>query len=315
MKRCNIFKLWLLAVSMITSASIVVADDCKVPLAVVTVTQTDDVPAGALNQLTNRLTSIMTEDGAATGISDTRFFIGGRFSHVMDDVLPGPPKQYSIHTELTIYVGDAESQNLYGSCTLDLRGVGNSKHRALINAMRTLNANNPKVKKLLSEASDKVIAYYDANASQILAKAKKAASVQDYDEALYYAFSIPECCKSYSKAVDAGLGYYQEYIDVNGRKLYEQARAYWTAQPTAEGASKALPILLQIPVGSSVYPEAEKLVKEMSAVVKDDKQFEQRQKYHDAVDIKKMEIQSAKEIGVAWGKGQQPKTTNIAWIK
>lgn len=291
------------------------ADNCAVPLTVTTMEQTDDVSSAALDHLSNRLSSIMSSNGTVTGISDTRFFIAGKFSHISDDVLAGPPKQYSVHSDLTIYVGDADSETLFGSTTLDLRGVGNSKQRALINAMRIVNENNPKLKKLLEQASEKVIAYYDANSSQILAKAKKAAAVQNYDEALYYAFSIPECCKSYGKAVNDGLEYYQQYINVNGRKLYEQARAYWTAQPNAEGASQALPILLQIPVGSSVYPEAEKLVKEISEVVKDDKYFEERKKYQDAVDIKKMQIQSAKEIGVAWGKGQQPKTTNIAWIR
>ncbi len=305
----------LFVVAIIVAINPAYADNCKVPLTVMTMDQTDDVPSGALDHLANRLSSIMTSDGAVTGISDTRFFISGKFSHMMDEVLPGPPKQYTVHSELTIYVGDAESESLFGSCTLDLRGVGNSKQRALINAMRNVNENNPKLKRLIDQASNKVISYYDANSSQILAKARKAASVQNYEEAMYYAFSIPECCKAYGKAVDDGLEYYQTYIDVHGRKLYEQARAYWTAEPNAEGAAKALPLLVQIPVGSSVYPEAERLVKEMSAVVKNDKQFEQRKKYQDAVDIKKMEIQSAKEIGVAWGKGQQPRTTNITWIR
>lgn len=308
-------KLGSLAVSVIVSINLAFADNCNVPLTVITMDQTDDVPSAALDHLSNRLSSIMSSNGAVTGTSDTRFFIAGKFSHISDDVLAGPPKQYSVHSELTIYVGDADSETLFGSCTLDLRGVGNSKQRALINAMHILNGDNPNLKKLIDQASDKVIAYYDANSSQILAKAKKAAAVQNYDEAMYYAFSIPECCKSYGKAVDDGLEYYQQYIDVNGRKLYEQARVFWTAHPNADGASRALPILLRIPVGSSAYPEAEKLIKEISEVVKDDKHFEERRKYQDAVDIKKMKIQSAKEIGVAWGKGQQPKTTNIAWIR
>lgn len=307
--------LGFLVVSIIFAINHAYADNCVVPLTVTTMDQTDDVPSSALDHLSNRLSSIMSSNGAVTGISDTRFFIAGKFSHISDDVLAGPPKQYSVHSELTIYVGDADSETLFGSCTLDLRGVGNSKQRALVNAMRIVNENNPKLKKLIEQASDKVISYYDANSSQILAKAKKAAAVQNYEEALYYTFSIPECCKSYGKAVDDGLEYYQQYIDVSGRKLYEQARAFWTAQPNSAGASQALPILLRIPVGSSVYPEAEKLVKEISEVVKDDKHFEERKKYQDAVDIKKMKIQSAKEIGVAWGKGQQPKTTNIAWIR
>lgn len=314
MKLRTLRSIILTFVSVISGAS-AYGIDCDLPLGVANMTQTEDISQASLDNLSNKLKSIIGENGAVTDVSDSRFFISGRFNHMMDEVLPGPPHQYSVHTELTIYVGDVESETLYGSCTLDLRGIGNSRQRALLNALRSVNGNNPRISNLLNKASDKIIKYYDDHSGQILEKARKAASVQNFEEALYYAFSIPECCKSYGKAVDEGLEYYQKYIDISGRKQYEQARAIWTASQDTSAAHEALTALLNIPVGSSAYPDAEKLAKEIASVVKDDKRFEQRDKYSDAIDIKKMEINSAKEIGVAWGRGQQPKTTNIAWIK
>lgn len=308
-------KMPALAVALLITAAAAHAEDCKVAITVANMSQTETIPEQTLDFLTNRLRSIVSSNGAVTGENDTRFFISGRFNHSMDEVLPGPPKQYAVRSELTVFVGDSESQTLFGSCTLDLRGIGNSKQKALINSMNQVNGSNKKIVSLISKASEKIIDYYDANTTQILTKAQKAAEVQNYDEALYYAFSIPECCKSYPLALAAGLAYYKQYINVSGRKLYEQARAAWITHPDANGASTALDALLRIPVGSTAYPDAEKLAKEIEATIKDDKKFEQRTKYNDAVELEKMQIASAKEIGVAWGKGQQPKTTNITWIK
>lgn len=305
----------IVVATLVSTTASMYGADCAVPLTVAQMPQYEEVPAKVMSALEENLRRIVTSSGAMTGTEDTPFFISGRFSHSMDETLPGPPRQFSLNTTLTIYIGNAESQTLFGSCELELSGVGHSKQQAFVNAMRYVNSKNKEVKTLLAAASDKVIAYYDANASQILAKARKAAATQNYEEALYYAFSIPECCRAYGKAVEEGLRYYKQYIDADGRKIFERARALWSAQQDAQGAKDALAMLVHIPVGSSVYPEAEKLAAEIHAVVKDDKKFETRRKYEDAVDLRKAEIGAAREVGVAWGRGQQPKTTNIAWIK
>lgn len=302
-------------VSMIAFTFSATARECDVPMTVVEIRQPDDVPLAASEFLKNRLTSIVSTDGSVAGAGDTRFFIAGRFNHIASEVLPGPPKQTSIHTELTLYIGDTESETVFSSCTLDLRGVGNSSQKALISALRLVNSDNTRVKTFIEKGSDKILEYYDSHSDLILEKAKKAAALQCYDEAMYYAFSIPECCRSYSKAVSVGIEYFQNGIDRDGQKIFELARAAWITSPDANGASVALPILWEIPLGSSAYPSAEKLINEIHSVVKDDKYFETRRKYEDETELKKMKINSAREIGVAWGKNQQPQTTNLTWLR
>ena len=49
--------------------------------------------------------------------------------------------------------------------------------------------------------------------------------------------------------------------------------------------------------------------------MKDDWEFEIRQKYNDAVDIEKSKIEAARAVGVAYGNGQKEKTTNLMWLK
>ena len=42
--------------------------------------------------------------------------------------------------------------------------------------------------------------------------------------------------------------------------------------------------------------------------------FENREKYKDEAGLKKQRIEAARAIGVAFGNGQQPVTTNITWL-
>lgn len=292
------------------------AADCHIPLSVASIESGDEVPYATEEIIKTRLQNILTENGEVVGGTDfSRFFIAAKFNHELKDVLSGPPAQTVLVTDLTIYIGDNETKTIFASSTFKLRGVGHSENRALISALRPINANNEKIKNLINGASDKILDYYDNHYGQIIEKASKAAGLHDYAEAVSLIFSIPECCKGYGQAVNKGLSYYQKLIDSDGRKVYEMARAIWLASPNAYGASRALPILFSIPDGSEASKDAEKLVSEIGATVKDDKLFESRTKYKDNIEIKKMNIQAAKEVGTAWGRGQQPKTTNITWLR
>ena len=42
---------------------------------------------------------------------------------------------------------------------------------------------------------------------------------------------------------------------------------------------------------------------------------EMREKYHDQVQLEKDRISAARAIGVAFGNGQKPTTTNVMWLK
>ena len=53
----------------------------------------------------------------------------------------------------------------------------------------------------------------------------------------------------------------------------------------------------------------------MKKQVKSDRDFEYRQKYNDQIDLERRRIEAARAVGVAWGNGQKPTTTNIAWIR
>ena len=74
-------------------------------------------------------------------------------------------------------------------------------------------------------------------------------------------------------------------------------------------------MLAQIDPDASCYKEAGNLMKEIKSQVRSDIDFEMREKYADNVKTERDYIDAMKAVGVAYGKGQQPSTTNLMWLK
>ncbi len=291
------------------------AQNCDIPLRIVNCPQVENVPDGVIDLLNSKLSNAVSSDGEMAPIQYGQFFITAKFNHITEDVLAGPPIQFSAHTSLTLFIGDLEGQQIYSSKTFDLRGVGYSSQRALINSLQQINSRNSNFGQFVDFGRRKIIAYFDNNYSAILAKANKAANMKKFDEALYYVCSIPECCSGYKEASNEILKLFQAYMDNNSEILYEKAYSAWISSPNSDGARIASTYLSLIEPTSDVYSKGQQLAKEIKSTVREDYVFEKQEKYKDSVSIKKAYIDAARQIGVAYGSSQQETTTNLFWIK
>ncbi len=305
----------LTAAIFIIGCLIARAEDCELHLMVAQVEQGEQVSEATNNTLMSRLISAVTATGVTASADYNQFLITGRFSHIYQDVVAGPPMQHVLHTDLTIYVADAENQKVYASKTFELRGVGTSEPRAFINAMSRLNGKNAELQKFIEDAKTKIVEYYDKNYPTILKKAQAAAALRDFEQALYFSTSIPECSKGYAQSVAETERIFKQYLDYNGELMLRAARGAWAASPDAKGAVKAWEYLMQIDTASSSFPAAEKLAEEIAATTKDDKYFETRTKYHDRISLTRSALEAARQVGVAYGNGQKPTTTNLLWVR
>jgi len=290
------------------------AQDCDLHIQVVTPDTemcAGDSSVGEL--LATRLTRALTMDGVTADANYGQFYISGRFDDLYKETVPGPPMQTVVHTNLTLMVADIFGNKTFDSETFDLRGVGTSPQRAYINALGGLTKNNKLLSDFVDRARNKVISYFDANYSGLLSKAKTAAARHDYDQALYFAGLIPQCCKGYPQAERAMLTYYQQYIDLEGTQLLNQARSAFAVSPNADGAIEAYELLNRIDPSSSAYGAAMKFANEIKKQTKAEYDFEVHQKYNDAHQLDLKIIDAARQIGVAFGKGQKSTTTNIFW--
>lgn len=291
------------------------AQNCDIPIRVISSPQIENIPETVLEMLNSRLITAVSENGIMASVPYGQFFLTAKFSHVTEDIIPGPPKQFAIQTLLTLFIGDIEGQQIYSSKTFDLRGVGTSTQRALTNSLQTVNARNSNFEQFLNAGKEKIINYYNANFSSILAKANKAASIKDYDKALYYACSIPECCSGYSEAAKDIIRIFQSYIDDDSQNLYTKAYTAWSSSPNSHGAEIASLYLSLIDQSSAIYSKAQQLADEIKGTVRGDFIFEKQTKYKDSIALKKAYIDAARQIGTAYGNGQKETTTNLLWIK
>ena len=74
-------------------------------------------------------------------------------------------------------------------------------------------------------------------------------------------------------------------------------------------------MLAHIDPDASRYDDATKFMKEVKGQVRSDIDFEMRDKYNDQIELEKNRIAAARAVGVAFGNGQQPSTTNLMWLK
>ncbi len=294
------------------------AAQCEIPLDIVP-TQGGGfkVPEATQQMLMTRLTTAALASGEVSQNGNAPFFLTARFDHINKGVLPGPPMQHTVSTELTLMIGgekefgEASNKQIFATETLTLKGVGNSEEKALANALQRLNGKNQTLRSFIAEGRDKIIEYYDKNTPALLQRAEKASALGNYDEALSYVVMVPECSSGYASALSATKKYYSKYADFMGDRLVKEARNIWAANPTPEQISQLLALLENVPVGSSAEKEAEKLYKEMEASLKDDRHFETRQKYADALDLEKRSLEAAREVGTAYGKGPKANSNLI----
>lgn len=263
--------------------------------------------------LSNRLTSACNQNGMMAADDYGQFVLVPRFATLYTDQLAGPPAQTAVSVELTLGIAGMEGGSVIASKQLELRGVGSTKERAYINALGKLSGSNAVLKEFMADAQQRIIQYFDRNYASLLSRADNAAAQHRYDEALYYATLIPSCSKGYKEATAAAQKYYTAYINMEGTKLLNAAKAAFATSPNAAGAAQAYELLGQINPSSSAYAEAMRFAAEVKRDTKKEYNFEVHKKYEDGVKLTQQQLQAMRDIGVAYGRGQKNNTTNILW--
>lgn len=300
----------LLPFILFSVSNIWAANDCEMFIQVL---PPSGVPEDVGNILETRLEAVLAVTGTVAAPDYGQFFLMTKCVDLYKETVEGTPSQVAVHAELTIAVADIEGGTIFATKTFDLRGVGSTEQRAYINSIKSLSARNQSFVNLIDEAKSHTITYFNNNYKSFLKKAEKAASLRDFEQALYYSTLIPTCSTGYNEAIVATKKYYQEYVDEEGAKLLRDAKAAFALSPNAEGAYKAYAILAGISRQSSYYNAAMNFADEIKRQTKAEYDFEVHQKYEDQIDLQRSIINAAREVGVAYGKGQRDHTTNILW--
>lgn len=288
------------------------SQNCEIGASLVIPQESNLTPAAA--ELFSTRVGQLTSDADMMIIEGSNIVIVPKIVAISKNVLPGPPVKVSQEFEFTLYMVDLNNSNIYSSKTFTLRGIGENESKSQIAALKQIKGDNPDVKNFISEGKAKAVKYYDENYTALIKKAEGYTALKNYEQALFTLLSVPVCSKGYGPSFAAAQKTYQAYIDEMCRINLAKARTAWYSKQSAEGAEDAGIYLSQILPDAGCYDEAVKLYEEIKSRVDEDLRFEMK-KYDDAVDIESRRIDAMKAIGVAYGKGQQPSTTNILGIR
>lgn len=299
----------------ITMAVTALGAECEIGIGLAPfITEGDDVPAGVEKKLQAKLKMVLSHAGVAAGDYDCQFFITGRFDEEFSNEAGGVGGRVLVKSNLQLAICDGDNKKVYATATFPLKGVGATNEQALTRALTSLNAKNPEFINFVENAKNKIIDYFNKNYPTYISKSRAALSHRKYEEALYWASSVPECCNGYDEANALVESIYIDHINYEGEQLLAKAEGEWAANPTASGASAAYRYLSRIDPSSSAYPGAKALGSKMAAAVKADYDFETKEKYRNEVALEKQRIKAARDVAVAWASNQPKTIVHHNWI-
>ncbi len=289
--------------------------ECVMPISIQLDEDFTNVPVAASTVLYQSLSRVATENGLTSESPISPFVLTAHCDVLDKSNLPGPPIQTVYNLGITLYMADTYTQKKFGTAYITLDGVGSGDVKSYINAFRRINASNDEIKGLINRGKANMMNYYDTQYPIIIKEAKRQASLQNYEAALAQVLSIPVCSKGGEEAEKYGLQLYTKYLDRLNLFLFNQAKALWASGQDQQTAYDVCAMLAQIDPDAACYAEAGNLMKEVKSQVRSDIDFEMREKYHDQIQLEKDRIAAAKAVGVAYGNGQKPTTTNLMWLR
>lgn len=287
------------------------AQECDTPITVAMLKYIEGLNDTQKSYLRSKLEQLVVSQGITADFSYTQFVLTAKVAGIQKDVVPTIPATVTCQYDVIIKLVDRIGTKTMAVQTVNVRGAGNTELKAMQNALRIINPQNKNLIHFIKEAKSKVLAYYNEHAAQIVSQAHRLANLDKYEEAFNLLASVPECCNKYNEVTREIISIYPKARDKVGEKFLKEARRIWTVEQTGVAAEEACYWLSLIDPKSSAYTAGEKLYAEIKDRVKVEVQHEMKV-YDDNVDLIKEQINAAKEIGMAYGKGQQ---TEINVIK
>lgn len=291
------------------------AEECEMPIAIIIPEQVENIPTEAESVLRNSLTRFAGESNLITDFNFSQFIMTVKVDVLDKEILETSPAQVMYNLGVTFYIANAYTKTKFSSAYIELKGVGRNETKSMIDAMKRINGNNSKIRNMITTGRAKILDYYDNHYGEIISQAEQKASMQQYEEAIALTVSVPSCSKGYKSAITAGLKYYTKYRDRYYLAMLNKAKVIWAAGQNQDTALEIVDLISSIDPEAACYKEGVAFLNEVKKQVRKDIDFEEREKYHDAISLEQKRISAMRDIGVAWGKGQQPKTTNITWLR
>jgi hypothetical protein len=269
----------------------------------------EGMPEIAVKNLENKLSNIVTSNGLGASYNQ-RFVISARVNVLTKDITPTAPPMHTYTLEVTFYIGDGLDGKLFSSTSVTVKGVGETKDKAYLSALKNIKEKNPNFKEFISTGKQKILDYYSVNCDLIMKEAKLYATTNEFERALASLMAVPMASTDcYNKALDESYAVFKKIIDRDCKLKLNEANAIWSAGQSYESASEVASILSTVEPEATCFGEIKSLYnaikirileidkREWNYILKDQLQESER-------------IEAMRAIGVAYGTNQKSTTVH-----
>ncbi len=305
-------KKFFVSLCLVVSCISASAQNCYIPMRVIIPDDVEGMTPMSANYLTNVLNRVLIGGNDVADFVNTQFGIVVRPDIVEKHIIAGSPQKTVLNLSLTLYIGDVQQGTLFTSYTMEVNGVGDNDTKAYNSAIRRLSSQNRNLNDFVATGKQKIVEWYDNNYQSIIKQATTAASIRNYEEALYALLSIPECCKGYDAAVAQIKIVYQQYVDRQCEENLAQAQAAWMSGYTQENAAVAGIFLSEIYPDAACYGDAMNLVAEIKKHMGERWNFEMKQ-WSDLASVESQRLTYAREIAMAYAQNQPQQVVHLLY--
>lgn len=313
-KAIMVIGLWLMTGCLSAQNTGGKSDDMgRITLAAFVPQQISQMPDAARSMLSNKLSQVISQNGLGGSAKNERFILTANINILTKDIIAGPPMMNAMTLDITLYIGDGIAGTKFASKSVQVKGVGTNETKAYIEGIKMIKPSDPSIQSFVEEGKKKIIEYYNTKCDFIIKNAETAASLKNYEEALYQLTTVPDVCKEcYDKCMTAAGPMYKKYMDNQCKVKLADAKTQWASTQNAEGAAAVAAILGTIDPDAACYKEAMALSQEVGKKIKelDKRDWDFKMKVHnDQVSLEKAAINAYRDVGVAYGNGQPNSVT------
>lgn len=164
--------------------------------------------------LYNRLNQAVSLNGLASTDNSNRFLLITTVSVLSVEPTATMPVSYVAEIEISMFIVDNVKKILMSQEILTKKGVSDNETKAVQEAIKSLKARDPKLKKMITVAKNRIIDYYNNECEEVMETINTYLEMEMYDEALNELNAIPQ--------IDAELDCYKNSIDILSKISKEQ---------------------------------------------------------------------------------------------
>lgn len=266
-------------------------DKTSVKLSVLTNFSSENLSSDALGLLQTKMLDILTKQNIGVIGADPCYALVATVNKTNESLTSTVPTRHSLTYTINMYVGNTITGEVYGSYSTEVTGIGPSKEKASVSAIRSLK-DNTSFNKMISDASKDIIESYHTDSIGFFNRVKHLDDMGKYKLAIALLNSVPyETDGVYRKAQEMLPEISLKYQDEIGRHALASMKAITSAPDTYNADIVAY--YEMIPSGSKYKSEAEAVLSQYVATLNENVQEQirhERFKEQEQLAIEKLQV-------------------------